>query len=137
MGKVTITLEKLKNLKDTDGAVNHPDPYVTFELEKNNFGPLDKKYGKHTSTTKKCTCNPHYDETFVFEDVNTLENLELQIKVYDSDWGKDDHLGQKTIKLESKLTPGEEVEFDEDLDKDHKGMLSRDARIIMKILYEE
>lgn len=58
MGKVTVTLDRLKNLKDTDGAMNHPDPYVIFTLEKNNWGPMDKKYGKQTSTTKRCTCNP-------------------------------------------------------------------------------
>ena len=52
MGKVTVVLEKLKNLKDTDGAMNHPDPYVKMELEKDNFGPFDKKYGEFYRT--KC-----------------------------------------------------------------------------------
>ena len=137
MGKVTVVLEKLKNLKDTDGAMNHPDPYVKMELEKDNFGPFDKKYGEFVSTTKKGTCNPHYDETFVFDGVDTTDNLELKIKVYDSDWGKDDHLGEKTFKLEGMLNPGQTVELDEELDKDHKGWLSRDARIILQITYEE
>mmetsp|Transcript_90276 Transcript_90276/g.125442 ORF Transcript_90276/g.125442 Transcript_90276/m.125442 type:complete len:98 (+) Transcript_90276:177-470(+) len=97
---------------------------------------MDKKYGKQTSTTKKCTCNPHYDEKFTWEDVE-LNNLELSLKVYDKDWGRDDHMGRKTIKLENALSPGEEKEFDEELDKDGKGFLRRDARVILKITYEE
>ena len=116
--------------------MNHPDPYVIFDLENNNWG-LDKGYEKQTSSTKKCTCNPHYDETFTWEGVQKLDNLELSLKVYDSDWGRDDHLGQLKLKLDDKLAPGEEVEYEEELDKNHKGFLRADAKIFMKIMYEE
>ena len=57
-----------------------PDPYVMFHLEQDNI-LLDKNYGKQQSSTKKCTCNPKYDEKFVFQDVDTLNNLVLGIKV--------------------------------------------------------
>ena len=46
-------------------------------------------------------------------------------------------MGQKTFKLENALTPGEEKEFDEELDKDGKGIFRRDAHIVLKVLYEE
>jgi hypothetical protein len=46
-------------------------------------------------------------------------------------------MGEKRIKLERALTPGEEKEFNEELDKDHKGFLHRDARIYLKIKYDE
>eukprot|EP00529_Nitzschia_sp_RCC80_P033101 CAMPEP_0113474598 /NCGR_PEP_ID=MMETSP0014_2-20120614/18672_1 /TAXON_ID=2857 /ORGANISM="Nitzschia sp." /LENGTH=137 /DNA_ID=CAMNT_0000367461 /DNA_START=132 /DNA_END=545 /DNA_ORIENTATION=- /assembly_acc=CAM_ASM_000159 len=137
MGVLTINLEKLSNLKDTDGAMNNPDPYVIFHLEKDNFGPFDKNYGKQTSSVKRGTCNPKYGETFVFEDVKSLNNLCLHLKVYDSDVGRDDHMGQKTINLERNLAAGEEKEFTETLDKDHKGMLQRSAKVHMTIKFEE
>mmetsp|Transcript_6366 Transcript_6366/g.16087 ORF Transcript_6366/g.16087 Transcript_6366/m.16087 type:complete len:156 (-) Transcript_6366:380-847(-) len=120
-----------------DGAMNNPDPYVIFHLEKDNFGPFDKNYGKQTSSVKRGTCNPRYGETFVFEDVKSLNNLCLHLKVYDSDVGRDDHMGQKTINLERNLAVGEEKEFTEALDKDHKGMLQRSAKIHMTIKFEE
>lgn len=136
MGVLTVVLEKMSNLKDTDAAMNHPDPYVIFHLEQDNW-TIDKNYGKQTSSVKKCTCNPKYGETFTFEDVKSLNNLVLAMKVYDEDWGRDDHMGHCKIKLEHKLTPGEEKEFVEELEKSGKGMFSRSARIHLKIKYDE
>ena len=92
MGVLTVYLDRISNLKDTDGAMNHPDPYVMFHLEQENWG-LDKNYGKHKSTVKKSTCNPTYEEEFKFEDVPSLDNLTLHVKVYDEDWGRDDAIG--------------------------------------------
>jgi Ca2+-dependent lipid-binding protein len=126
----------MRNLRDTDGAMNHPDPYVMFHLEQDNL-VLDKNYGKQQSSTKKCTCNPDYNETFTFENVPSLDNLVLGIKIYDEDFGRDDHMGQKKIKLERSLTPGEEKSFNEELDRDHKGLLRKDATIQLKITYDE
>lgn len=116
--------------------MNHPDPYVVFHLENDNWG-FDKNYGKQTSTIKKCTCNPTYNETFTFNDIEKLDNLVLSLKVYDSDFGRDDHMGQKLLKLENLLTPGEEREFIEELDKDHKGIFRKDAKIHLKVKYDE
>ncbi|KAL3911935.1 MAG: hypothetical protein SGARI_001404 [Bacillariaceae sp.] len=126
----------MTNLKDTDGAMNHPDPYVIFHLENDNWG-LDKNYGKQQSTTKKCTCNPSYDETFTFENVQKLDNLVLNCKVYDEDFGRDDHMGQKKLKLENMLTPGETLEWSDELDKDHKGLFRKDAKLFLNIKYDE
>jgi Ca2+-dependent lipid-binding protein len=118
--------------------LNNPDPYVEFCLENDNFGPFDKSYGKQTSSVKKGTCNPNYDdETFVFSDVRKLDNLVLTLKVYDSDMGRDDHMGEKKLNLERSLTPGVEKDFVEELDKDRKGMFQRDAKIYLKIKYDE
>ena len=136
MGVLTVVLRKLSNLKDTDGAMNHPDPYVIFHLEQDNW-TIDKNYGKQTSTVKNGTCNPTYGETFTFEDVKSLNNLVLECKVYDQDFGRDDAMGQLKIKLERALTPGEEREFDEKLDDSGKGLFSRKARIHLKITYRE
>lgn len=117
--------------------MNHPDPYVVFHLENDNWGPLDKDYGKQQSTTKKYTCNPTYDETFTFNDVESLDNLVLDLKVYDEDFGRDDHMGQKKIKLQNVLSPGEEKDFEDELDRDHKGLFRKDARIFLTLKYEE
>mmetsp|Transcript_1468 Transcript_1468/g.2550 ORF Transcript_1468/g.2550 Transcript_1468/m.2550 type:complete len:137 (-) Transcript_1468:114-524(-) len=135
MGRLTVILDKMTDLKDTDGPMNHPDPYVIFHLEQDNL-ILDKNYGKQESSVKKCTCNPHYNETFTFENVESLKNLELNIKVYDQDFGRDDAMGKKNIKLED-LTPGEETEFVEKLDKDGKGLFRASARIYLKVKYDE
>jgi hypothetical protein len=116
--------------------VYEADPYVIFHLEQDNL-VLDKQYGKQESTVKKCTCNPNYGEVFSFENVPSLDNLVLSLKVYDSDFGRDDHMGQKKFKLEKLLTPGQEKEFNEELDRDHKGLLRKDATIQLKIKFVE
>ena len=142
MGVVTVFLEKATDLKDTDGAMNHPDSYVVLTLEKDNFGPFDKKYGKQTSTKKQGTCNPVYGETFVFEDVPSMEKLALHAKVWDQDIGLDDGLGSMKINLEKELTPnGEFQAFEEKLAWSGKGMIKKAVtgtpKIFLKVKYEE
>ncbi|KAG7340523.1 C2 domain containing protein [Nitzschia inconspicua] len=137
MGVVTVVLEKMSHLKDTDGAMNHPDPYVTFHLEEDNI-ILDKNLGKQQSSTKKCTCNPTYNETFTFNNVDSLKNVVLMVRVFDEDFGRDDAMGKLRIKLdEEALTPGEFKNFNQKLEKSGKGMFSRDARIELKIKYDQ
>ena len=78
MGVLTVVLKKITNLKDSD-TLGRSDPYVMFHLEQDNW-LRDRNMGKHTSSTKKNDCNPTYDETFTFEDVNTLDNMKLYVK---------------------------------------------------------
>lgn len=139
---VTVFLEKVSDLKDTDGAMNHPDPYVVFTVKKDNFGPFDKEFGKHTSTKKQGTCNPEYGETFVFKDVPSMEKLTLHAKVWDQDIGLDDGLGHTSINLEKELTKhGEFKAFEEKLSWSGKGMIKKAVTgtptIFLKIKYEE
>jgi Ca2+-dependent lipid-binding protein len=106
-------------------------------LEKDNL-ILDKDYGKQQSTTKKCTCNPTYNETFTFNNVEGLDNLVLMCRVYDEDWGRDDAMGKLKIKLEQEgLKSGEFKEFNEKLERTGKGLFSRDARIQLKVKFDE
>ena len=138
MGVLTIKLEKLTSLKDRDGLLNASDPYVTFHCEKERIG-FDKNYGNQKSSVKKNTTDPVYNETFTFNDIDSLDNLALHIKVYDSDIGRDDHMGGLSLKLEKMLVPGEEKEIVEKLERTHKGLdiFSERARIHMKLTYTE
>ena len=142
MGKVTVYLDKVKDLKDTDGAMNHPDPYVIMVVKKDNFGPFDKNYGKMKSSKKQGTCNPEYGETYTFSDVPSMDKLALYVKVWDDDVGLDDGLGHTTIQLEGKLTPGGGfVAFEEKLSWSGKGMIrkaiSGTPTIFLKVMYED
>ena len=102
MPKLTVELVKIINLTD-DSSADKADPYVKFELIQNNVGwRNDEKFGKMISSKKKNERDPVYNETFVFDDIETLDNMELKIKVMDDDEGKsrDDKLGGCKIKLE-------------------------------------
>lgn len=114
-----------------------PDPYVIFHLKEDNV-LLDKNYGKQQSSTKKGTCNPTYDETFTFNEVPSLKKLVLLISVFDEDIGRDDAMGKLKLKLEDEgLAPGQFKTFDTKLEKSGKGMFSKDARITIKVKYDE
>lgn len=78
MGVLTVTLQKINHLRDADG-IGKSDPYVKFELEKEN-SIFERAVGKHTSSKKKNDLNPVYNETFQFEHVPTMENMTLVIK---------------------------------------------------------
>lgn len=78
MGVLTVLLKKISNLRDEDG-LGKSDPYVKFELEKDNWF-FDKTLDKFQSSKKKNDLNPEYDETFTFEDVPTTDNMLLHIK---------------------------------------------------------
>jgi Ca2+-dependent lipid-binding protein len=98
MGVLTVTLEKVMNLRDKD-RLGRTDPYVRFELKKDRIG-LDKSYGKKESSRKSGTCNPEYNETFTWNDVDSLNNMELVVKVMDEDVGLDDAVGYVELDLE-------------------------------------
>ena len=59
------------------------DRSVTLLVEKDNWGPIDKSYGKKTSSKKQGDQNPVYGETFTWE-IPDLKNMVLYVKVMDS-----------------------------------------------------
>lgn len=136
MGVLTVVLEKITNLRDED-TLGKSDPYVKFELEQDNL-VFDKGYGKQTSSKKKNDLNPEYNETFTFEDVPTMNNMVLHIKVMDDDFGLDDSLGSCKINLE-KLKPSAEPTGVSHVVDDKKGggWFSKKAKIFLQISYTE
>merc|ERR1719510_1032163 len=100
MGKLTIHLQRITNLKDDDFQ-GKSDPYVEFELEQDNTFRRDKDYGEKKSTKKSNELNPVYDEYFTYSDLPSLNNMELTCKVMDDDMlTGDDKLGKVKIDLE-------------------------------------
>jgi len=103
MTKLTVHLVKITNLRDAGRRSRDvADPYVKFELEQNNVGFFrDKDLGTKESSAINDERDPVFNETFVFEDVDELKNMELKVKVMDHDAGlEDDKLGGCTIKLD-------------------------------------
>merc|ERR1711865_800439 len=96
-GELTVVVVKASNLADKDLA-GKTDPYVILELEQDNI-LRDKDYGTQRTTTKKGDCNPEWNETMTFN-IPTLDNMELSVKVYDDDLGRDDKCGKCKIQLE-------------------------------------
>jgi hypothetical protein len=80
MGKITVYLDKVINLVDTD-LIGKADPYVVLHLEQDNL-VFDKNYGKKTSKKIKGANNPVYNETFVWDNVKSLNNLVYVYSVY-------------------------------------------------------
>lgn len=86
------------------------------------------------SSRKKNQHNPVYNEAFVFDDIPTLNNMELKVKVLDDDVGKDDKLGQCLIKLEKLDLDPIPTEIRRKIDNN---VFSPDAYIILQISYGE
>lgn len=133
MGVVTVFLDKITDLKDSDG-MGKSDPYCKLHLEKDNWGPLDKDHGTQTSSKKGNTCNPEYAETFSFHDVPSLESLVLHVTVYDDDVLKDDKIGSVTIKLAD--INGDLSDFQEVVEKLDNKWFRKDAKVHLKIKFE-
>lgn len=134
MGVVTVYLDKIQNLRDSDGF-GKSDPYVRFELEQDNI-VFDKNYGKKVSSKKRNELHPVYGETFTFEDVPSLKNLVLHVKVKDDDIGLDDTVGSCKIDLE-KMKDGC-IEVEKVIDqKKGEGWFSKKATIYLKVSYAE
>lgn len=133
MGIVTVKLEKLMNLRDKDG-IGRSDPYVIFELEKARIG-FDKKYGKKESSRKNNTCNPVYNETFTWHDVENLDNVKLYVKVMDEDIGLDDKLGRVVVDLEHACLSSTPRDIEAVVDAKRFKIFSKEATIHMKVSY--
>lgn len=134
MGKIKVFLDKITNLADTD-VIGKADPYVIFHLEQDNI-MFDKNYGKKKSTKKKGDLNPVYGETFEWDDVKSLKNLVLWVKVMDDDFGimNDDKLGKCKIDLEELGLSATPTGTDRVIDNN---LIRKDARIFLQISWEE
>ena len=128
MGKIVIFLDKITNLADKD-TLGKSDPYVKFHLEQDNL-VFDKNYGRKTSSKKRGELNPVFHETFEFDDVSTLKNLVLNVKVMDDDPLFDDKLGSCRIDLEDLGLGPEPTGTDRVVDNN---LFRKDARIFLKI----
>lgn len=149
MGVLTVFLDKLTNLRDTDAfnitnpksILDRSDPFVKFHLEQDNRF-FDKNYGTQQSTQKTDTQNPNYDETFTFDGIKSLDNLVLHIKVIDHDEGmgsmNDDSLGNCSINLENMDLSEEPQKYSQEIDSNGTGgWFSKNARIHLKLSYQE
>ena len=130
MGKIVIYLDKITHLVDED-VLGKSDPYVKFHLEKDN-AVFDKNYGRKVSKKKRGTISPEFHETFEFDDVPSLNNLVLHVKVKDDDPIFDDKLGSCTIDLEKLKLGPKPIEVDRVVDRN---ILRKNARIYLKISY--
>lgn len=133
MGKLTVFLDKITNLKDADGF-GKSDPYVKFHLEKDNFGPFDVDLGSRESSHKGNTLNPEYGETFIFNGISSLDKVVLHIQVMDDDIGRDDKIGKATIKLFELGDLSEFVAVEQKID--NKWFGKEDAVIYLKVKYD-
>jgi Ca2+-dependent lipid-binding protein len=117
----------------TADGIGKSDPYVKFTLIKDNFGPFDTKFGTQESSHKMNDLNPTYNEEFIFHGTpDSLENLVLEVEVFDDDIGRDDKLGKCKIKLadiDGNLF-GNYLHVEKKIDNKWFG---RDAKIFLKI----
>lgn len=131
-GTLNVYLDRIEHLKDEDGIGNKSDPYVTLELEQDNW-VFDKGYGKKKSGWKRNELSPEFDETFEFPDVpDDLENMVLSLKVWDADIGFDDEIGDCKIKLEG-MDLSEPQEVDKVIDRRGLGLIRKNAKIYVKV----
>jgi len=104
---------------------------VKFELEQDN-AVFDKDMGDKKSSKKKDESNPVYGETFIWN-LETLNNMELTIKVMDDDIASDDKIGKCLIKLEDLGLTATPMEVTRKIDNN---IFSPDAYIYLTIKYE-
>mmetsp|Transcript_68789 Transcript_68789/g.108437 ORF Transcript_68789/g.108437 Transcript_68789/m.108437 type:complete len:133 (+) Transcript_68789:115-513(+) len=132
MGVLTVYLDKIINLVDTD-LVGKADPYVKFHLEQDNW-VFDKTYGRVTSSKKKEELNPVYHEEFTFDDLPSLKNMVLRVKVMDDDILFDDKMGSCNIKLDELGLGEEALGVERVIDRN---LISKNARIFLQLSYTQ
>jgi Ca2+-dependent lipid-binding protein len=99
MGVLTVYLDKVLHLLNEEW-LGKASPYVKFELKQDGY-LWDSNYGHKKSSKKRHDLHPTFDETFVFKDVPSLENMELLCTVMDDDGILyDDRMGKVIIKLD-------------------------------------
>ncbi|KAG7342855.1 C2 domain containing protein [Nitzschia inconspicua] len=132
MGRLTVHLDRVSNIADKD-VLGKTDPYVRFELKQDNFG-RDHDYGFQRSSVKKNDVNPVYDETFVFNNIPTLNNMVLKVKILDDDIGsRDDKVGHCTIKLEDLGLSSSPMVVERVVDRN---LISKNGRVHLKLSYD-
>lgn len=129
MGVLTVYLDKISNLMDEEW-IGKSDPYVKFQLKRDGL-IFDKDFGEQRSSKKGGDLHPNYDETFVFENIPGLRNLELICTVLDDDgFLGDDKMGKVTINLDELDLSEEETGVDRTV-ADY--MFHKDAHIFLRL----
>jgi Ca2+-dependent lipid-binding protein len=132
MGRLTVHLEKATNVADKD-LFGESDPYVRFDLKQDNWG-RDHDYGFQRSSVKKNERNPVYNETFVFNNVPTLNNMVLKVRVLDDDFGsRDDKVGHCNIKLEDLGLTSSPMAIERVFDRN---VLAKNGMVYLKLSYD-
>ncbi|XP_024217446.1 synaptotagmin-15 [Halyomorpha halys] len=134
--KLLITLLKIKNLPSrTVGTANACDPIVRLHL-------IPNERRTQQSRQKKKTCNPFFDETFVFQvSEKELADHSLRMTVLDTGRNKKSNvIGHVTFPLRHLATehPTDQLELLKmDLEKESDGPLSDLGELLVSLLYNE
>ncbi|XP_014260936.1 synaptotagmin-15-like isoform X2 [Cimex lectularius] len=134
--KLLVTLLKMKNLPSrTVGTANGCDPIVRLHLV-----PNERRVQQ--SRQKKKTCNPFFDETFVFQvSEKELADHSLRMTVVDSGRNKrSGTIGHITFPLRHLATehPNDQLELLKmDLEKETDGPCSDLGELLISLFYNE
>ncbi|XP_067002894.2 synaptotagmin-15-like [Anabrus simplex] len=133
--KLLVSILKAKNLPSrTVGTVNSCDPFVRLHLI-----PDERRHLQ--SRQKKKTCNPYFDETFVFQ-VPSKELPDHILKLTVIDAGRTKRravIGHVTLPLRQLPTDGlsEQQLFKKDLEKEAQESISDRGELLVSLLYNE
>ncbi|XP_034255019.1 synaptotagmin-15-like [Thrips palmi] len=131
--KLTVTIIKAKNLQSrTVATANNCDPVVRLHLI-----PDERRHLQ--SRQKKKTCNPVFDETFVFQvPSKDLEDHALRMTVVDTGRNKRRAvIGHLTFPLSRLADASAPAVYKMDLEKDTPEMLSDLGEMLVSLLYNE
>jgi Ca2+-dependent lipid-binding protein len=131
MGVLTVYLDKVLHLLN-DEWLGKASPYVKFELKKEGF-LWDKDYGEVKSSKVSDDLNPVYDETFTFNNIPSLDGMELICTVMDDDGilGTD-KMGKATIQLNDLGLTDELTGVDNHIDH---YWFHQDSRIFLQLAF--
>uniref|UniRef100_T1KC97 C2 domain-containing protein n=2 Tax=Tetranychus urticae TaxID=32264 RepID=T1KC97_TETUR len=130
--QLSVNLLKIKNLPSrVKGSINCSDPFVRIFLL-----PDGRRYVQ--SKVKKKTCNPRFDETFVFQVPNkSVQDSSLRLTVFDNDRGKRHTIiGHVIVKLKDvDVNSTEPVLFCKDLEIEQDEPPSESGEINVSLCY--
>ncbi|XP_049800212.1 synaptotagmin-15-like, partial [Schistocerca nitens] len=131
--KLLVSLLKARNLPSrTVATVNACDPFVRLHLLPDERRCLQSKQ-------KKKTCNPYFDETFVFQvpSKNVSDHI-LKLTVLDAGRAKRRNvIGHVSLPLRELGTGGEQRLFNMDLEKEAQEQVSERGELLVSLLYNE
>ena len=138
MPDLTVHLIKIVNLRSASCLDKAVPFYVKFELEQNGMVFFrDRGFGQTESTRKSKECNPIYKETFVFDGLPGLNNMDLTIKVIDDDAALRDNtltLARCRINLEDLDLEPTPMRIRRKIDNN---MFGKDAYVFLNLSYGE
>merc|ERR1712176_1560400 len=92
--------------------------------------------GYQVSSTKRNELNPVYGETFTWNNIQTLDNLVLSIRIKDYDFGsRDDNLGSCKIKIKDLGLSPDSTFLDVERIVD-RNIFTKNGMIYLKIAYD-